>query len=156
MDTTDCNNLFDFDEIYNQSHTYIAPIETRVKLRNTAHLVKYGDDTYCNLDDFPFVRDKLYSKCTSMAKRSPPVSRAYEEAYLVEGMGKEGCSEGDACECVKMYGFTLRQFEFPDIDFGGRCLLCIRTMTLRLYLDVRSNNITPERVIFIMEVYLKN
>jgi len=147
MNATDCNILFDFNEIYNQSASYAPRGDGEIKLTNGVHITKHSDETYCNLDDFPFLRDKMYSKSTSEPKRLSPISRAYEEAYLVEGIGKEGCVRGNRCECVHMFGFTLRKFEFPGVDFGGRCVLCIRVETLGLYLDARTNGITPQRAI---------
>lgn len=146
MESSDCT-LFDFDEIYNQNSTYVAPDDENRRLMNSITMKRHSIDTICNLDDFPFAQSKIYARRTSEPRRSPPIRRAYEEAYLVEGVGNEGCTRGDACECVSMFGFTLRRFDFPELDCGGQCLLCIRVGTLALHLHAEINDIQPHRSI---------
>ena len=149
---SDCGKMdwVEFEEIYNQNRPTddSCSSHSKIKLRNTKVSVPFSTATVCNLDDFPFARDKIYSKCTSKPCRSPVLSRSYEEAYLLEGGGVNGCVNGNSCECVKMFGFTLRRFQMPnEAEIGGMCLLCVRNSVLKLYIDAKSNGIIPERSI---------
>lgn len=144
----------DFDEIYNgSSSTTGSKPRRRVPLENTCTAVPPETNPnphamICSLDDFPFLRRPIYAECTSKPKRAPVIKRSYEEAFMIEGVGATGCSNGDRCECARMFGFTMRTFCMPDgTDYAGLCLLCIRINVLGLYLDAKKNSIIPQRPI---------
>ena len=144
----------DFDEIYNGTLCRKTTKHDRhVRLTNSCVAVEPSsnpnpDAMICNLDDFPFLRQRIYSESTSKPKRAPVIRRSYEEAFMIEGVGANGCSNGHRCECVRMFGFTMRTFRMPDdTDYAGLCLLCIRVNVLGLYLDAKKNSIVPQRPI---------
>ena len=150
----------DFDEIYNTKISHRVPPSNGGGRDVSNRKLESAEDVclISTIDDFPFVRNILYNAVTSKLRRSPVVSKSYEEAFMVEGSGHNACKNTINCECFKMFGYVMRRFQIPSdasdasdkrasINDCKLCVLCIRNSVLALYLDYRSKSMIPTRSI---------
>lgn len=117
--------------------------------------------------DFPYVRALLQQKpCETLSPEDirhkdhvrtsiQVVTRAYEEQYLREPIGKERpCIMGDQCQGMHLphcaHGFVLREFLLPteeeeykrtgNLPSEGRlCLMCKRSEIARAFINIRAD-----------------
>ena len=139
----------ELDEIYNQKRYNEETDQTmkkKVAMRHSSFPIATGT-IVTNIEDFPFLEDLKYVSLTSEPRHAQVVSRAHEEAYMVEARGIDACSRSSCCECYLMFGYTMRKFVTPDEEESGLCVLCIRIGVLQLYLDARANAVIPTRAI---------
>lgn len=152
LNTLDCLIMewSDYEEIYNSPHASTSSHESceSMILRNSHVEPSVRKYTMCHVDNFPFARSKIYASLTSKSSKCSVVSRAYEDAFLVEASGSNACVNGEHCECVNMFGFTLQRFCLPGATCdttANMCVLCIRASVLSIYLDVKASGVTPKR-----------
>lgn len=140
----------DYEEIYNStgSSTSTPSSYGHIFLKNAHVSSSIRAYAMCDMDIFPFARSKAYTVLTSQPCQCLVVTRAYEDAFLVEASGVNSCINGEHCECVNMFGFTLQRFCLPGLtcdDTANMCVLCIRASVLELFLDIKASGVTPKR-----------